>query len=47
MGKINSVIEFTGKTGNLVGVKGQDGEVYLRKRLRRGRAFRIPCPVAP
>ncbi len=34
MGKINSVIEFTGKTGNLVGVKGQDGEVYLRKRLR-------------
>lgn len=30
MGKISSVIEFTGRTGNLVGVKGQDGRVVLR-----------------
>lgn len=35
MGKINSVIEFTGRTGNLVGVKGQNGQVYLRKHVRK------------
>lgn len=31
MGKISSVIEFTGRTGNLVGAKGQDGRVVIRK----------------
>ena len=30
MGKIASVIQFTGRTGNVVGVTGQDGEIYLR-----------------
>lgn len=30
MGKIASVIQFTGRTGNVVGVKGQDGDIYLR-----------------
>ena len=31
MGKFSSVIEFTGRTGNLVGAKGQDGRVVIRK----------------
>ena len=30
MGKISSVIEFTGRTGNLVGAKGQNGRYILR-----------------
>ncbi|MCR5444126.1 MAG: hypothetical protein K6E96_00385 [Bacteroidales bacterium] len=30
MGKIASVIQFTGRTGNVVGVTGQDGDIYLR-----------------
>ena len=30
MGKIVSVIQFTGRTGNLVGSKGQDGTVVLK-----------------
>lgn len=30
MGKIVSVIQFTGRTGNLVGSKGQDGNVILK-----------------
>lgn len=30
MGKISSIIEFTGRTGNLVGAKGQDGRYILR-----------------
>ena len=31
MGTFSSVIEFTGRTGNLVGAKGQDGKVIIRK----------------
>ena len=31
MGKINSIISFTGKTGEVVGMKGQEGQTYLRK----------------
>lgn len=31
MARISSVIEFTGRVGNLVGAKGQDGEYLLRK----------------
>lgn len=34
MAKISSLIEFTGRVGNLVGVKGEDGEFYLRRRVR-------------
>lgn len=30
MGKISSIIEFTGRTGNLVGAKGQNGRYVLR-----------------
>ena len=30
MGKIVSVIQFTGRTGNLVGSKGQNGTVVLK-----------------
>ena len=30
MGKISSIIEFTGRTGNLVGAKGQNGRYILR-----------------
>ena len=30
MGKLVSVIQFTGHTGNLVGSKGQDGTVVLK-----------------
>ena len=30
MGKIASVIQFTGRTGNVVGVTGQNGDIYLR-----------------
>ena len=30
MGTFSSVIEFTGRTGNLVGAKGQDGKVIIR-----------------
>ncbi len=31
MGKITSTIEAQGKVGNVVGMKGKDGRVYLRK----------------
>lgn len=34
MAKISSLIEFTGGVGNLVGVKGENGEFYLRRRVR-------------
>lgn len=34
MGKITSVIQFSGRTGNLVGVTGQDGQFYLRNHRR-------------
>jgi len=34
MGKISSLIEFTGRTGNVVGVKGDNGEFYLRRHTR-------------
>ncbi|MCR5445777.1 MAG: hypothetical protein K6E96_08920 [Bacteroidales bacterium] len=30
MGKIASVIQFTGRTGNVVGVTGPNGDIYLR-----------------
>ena len=37
MAKISSLIEFTGRAGNLVGVKGENGEFYLRRHTRHAR----------
>lgn len=34
MAKISSLIEFTGRAGNLVGMKGENGEFYLRRHVR-------------
>lgn len=43
MAKITSIITFTDKIGNIVGMKGKDGEFYLRQhqpRPRNPRTFR-------
>lgn len=34
MGTFNSMISFTGKVGNLVGAKGEDGQTILRPRVK-------------
>lgn len=46
MAKISSVIEFTGRTGNLVGVKGENGEFYLRRHVRHVRNANSEAQVA-
>lgn len=46
MGKIASVIQFTGRTGNVIGVTGQDGDIYLRRHRKHIKNNNSPEQVA-
>ena len=46
MAKISSLIEFTGRVGNLVGVKGDNGEFYLRRHVRKVRNVNSEAQIA-